>query len=532
MRQKLLTALLALTILMGGILIGSQASRYPFTLRGTPSEMAQEKMQRLINFIEKDYVDPVNTDSIVTVTINEMLGKLDPHSVYIPKQISAAVAEQMQGDFVGIGVNFYRYKDTVAVIRTIAGGPSEKAGLLAGDRILLAAGDTLYGNNMPNDQLVKKLKGPIDTKVKLQVFRKQDGTFKEYTLTRDRIPIVSVNGHCMLTPELGYLKINRFAATTYEEFEVAIKALKTKGAQKLVLDLRDNLGGYMGMATQISDAFLPINTPIVITKNKEGVVAKTLATAKGSFENKEVFVLINERSASASEIIAGALQDNDIGTIVGRRSFGKGLVQREMPLGDGSSVRLTIARYYTPTGRSIQKPYKKGTYESTYDRFANGELLNKDSIPVVDSLAYTTPKGKTVYGGGGIIPDVFVPIADDGTLMVQELERLGVFSFFVFEQLDANRTAYPHIEEKTFIDTFEVPQTLYNAFVAYLKERSVSFNFNTHQAAIKLELKAALAYQRYGDNAVLKIRASKDPMIIKVLALETQDSLNPAKAKD
>jgi carboxyl-terminal processing protease len=524
MRQKLFRLFLALTILMAGILIGSQSDANSYTLSGSPSEVAQEKMQRLLNFIEEDYVDAVNTDSIVTVTINEILDKLDPHSVYIPKTISSAVAEQMQGDFVGIGVNFYRYKDSVAVIRTVAGGPSEKAGIQAGDRILLAQGDTLYGNNMPNDQLVQKLKGPINTEVGLRVFRKKDHSFQNFTLKRDRIPIVSVSGYCMLDSSLGYLKINRFAATTYDEFSLALAELKASGAQELILDLRDNLGGYMGMATQISDDFLSANTPIVYTKNKKGTTATTLANAGGAFENKQVYVLVNERSASASEIIAGALQDNDIGTIIGRRTFGKGLVQREMPLGDGSSVRLTIARYYTPTGRSIQKPYGDGDYESAQDRYATGELQYKDSMPVIDSLAYTTPKGKIVYGGGGIIPDVFVPIEDNAVLVVKELERLGVFSFFSFEQLDAHRSDYQDWTEAGFVKDFQVPETLYQDFVTYLKNAGVALDTKDHKVAVLLELKAALAYQLFGDNAVLKIRAAQDPMVQKALALKNQKS--------
>ncbi len=523
MKSKLVVFFLTLAILLGGILIGSQLSIYNYkhgaSLSGSPSEVAQEKMQRLLYFIEQDYVDAVNTDSIVTVTINEILAKLDPHSLYIPKAAQAAVAEQMQGDFVGIGVNFYRYKDSVAVIRTVKGGPSEKAGLLAGDRILLAEGDTLYGNGMPNETLVSKLKGPMNTKVNLTVFRKQDQSFRDFTLTRDRIPIVSVDGHTMLNDSLGYIKINRFAATTYEEFEAALEALKAQGAQQLVLDLRDNLGGYMGMATQISDAFLPKDTPIVYTKNKEGVTAKTMATAGGSFENKAVYVLVNERSASASEIIAGALQDNDVGTIVGRRTFGKGLVQREMPLGDGSMVRLTIARYYTPTGRSIQKPYGNETYESAQDRYRSGELQYKDSIPIVDSLAYQTPGGKTVYGGGGIIPDVFVPIEEDGALVVQELERLGVFSFYSFEQLDAHRADYKDLSQAEFVSQYQIPEALFEDFERYLSGSGVVFDFETHKEAIKQELKAALAYQLFGDHAVLAIRAQTDPMIKKVLEI-------------
>ncbi len=523
MKSKLLVFFLTIAILLGGILIGSQLSRYHYVqgplLSGTPSELAQEKMQRLLSFIEQDYVDAVNTDSIVTVTINEILAKLDPHSVYIPKSAQAAVAEQMQGDFLGIGVNFYRYKDSVAVIRTVKGGPSEKAGLQAGDRILLAEGDTLFGNGMENESLIKKLKGPINTQVNIQVYRKESQSFIDFNLKRDRIPIVSVDGHTMLNDSLGYIKINRFAATTYEEFEKALRSVKDSGAQQLVLDLRDNLGGYMGMATQISDEFLPQNTPIVYTKNKEGVTAKTLATAGGRFENKQIYVLVNERSASASEIIAGALQDNDVGTIVGRRTFGKGLVQREMPLGDGSMVRLTIARYYTPTGRSIQKPYGNEDYESAQDRYLSGELQYKDSIPIIDSLAYQTPAGKTVYGGGGIIPDVFVPIEEQGALVVQELERLGVFSFYCFEELDAHRASYKNFSEAAFVRDYEVPDSLFQDFERYLSASGVVFDFDTHKEAIQRELKAALAYQLFGDNAVLAIRAQSDPMILKVLEL-------------
>ena len=264
------------------------------------------------------------------------------------------VTENMKGDFVGIGVNFYTYKDTIAVIRAIEGGPSDKAGIKGGDRIIMANGDSLFGNVLKDGEIVEKLKGPINSKVDLKVYRKGEPKLLDFTVKRANIPIKSVDAAYMLTKDLGYIKINRFAETTYKEFKKGLISLKDSGATKIALDLRDNPGGFLGIAEQIADEFLEDGKLILFTKNKSGAIEKSFATDKGDFENGDVYVLINENSASASEIVAGALQDNDKGTIVGRRSYGKGLVQREMELGDGSAIRLTVSRYYTPTGRSIQ----------------------------------------------------------------------------------------------------------------------------------------------------------------------------------
>jgi len=317
------------------------------------------------------------------------LEKLDPHSVYIPQSEMTRVSESMKGDFVGIGVSFYSYNDSISVIKAIENGPSAKQGILPGDRILTANADTLYGKNLGSEAIVEKLKGKKGSFVKLGVYRKSENRHFTVHVKRGIVPIKSVIASYMLTEDLGYIQIDRFAESTYDEFKKALSALEKRGAKKLTLDLRDNPGGYLGIAERMSDEFLKDGKLILFTKNKKGEINKVYATGKGSFEDKPVYVLINERSASASEIIAGALQDNDIGTIVGRRSFGKGLVQREMELGDGSAVRLTVSRYYTPTGRSIQKSYEKGNkdyYNTFIERYRNGELRSVDSIKVADSL--------------------------------------------------------------------------------------------------------------------------------------------------
>ena len=364
----------------------------------------KQKLNRLIDYIDYEYVDDIDTDSIVDVTVNKILENLDPHSVYIPKEEYASVNENMKGDFVGIGVSFYNVQDTIVVIQALEGGPSEQIGIKGGDRILFANGDQLFNQGVANDSLTAKLKGKENTRVTLKVFRKGLEELLTFKVKRGKVPIKSVDAAYMLTPQLGYIKINRFAETTFKEFKAALTELEKKGATQIALDLRDNPGGYLSEAINIADEFIKDDKLILFTKNKSGAIEKTFAQRKGDFENGKVFVLINENSASASEVVAGALQDNDVGTIVGRRSYGKGLVQREMALGDGSAVRLTIARYYTPTGRSIQKPYDNGndSYFNDYlRRYKNGELKNIDSIQVDDSLKYTTP-GK-LYMVAGVL---------------------------------------------------------------------------------------------------------------------------------
>jgi len=517
----LIAAALALGVFVGGKLHFNDTPERLFT-----TNSKKDKLNRLIDYIDYEYVDDIDTDSIVDVTVNSILEKLDPHSVYIPEEDMARVSESMKGDFVGIGVNFYPYKDSIAVIRAVKGGPSFLKGIQAGDRILMANNDTLFGKGMPSSVIVDKLKGKEGTNVKLTVYRKSEDKTLTVDVRRGIVPLKSVESYYMLTTDMGYIKVNRFAESTYREFKSALTKLQRKGAQKLVLDLRDNPGGYLGVAEKMADEFLQDKKLILFTKNKKGNINKSYATDKGSFENKPIYVLINERSASASEIIAGALQDNDIGTIVGRRSFGKGLVQREMALGDGSAVRLTVSRYYTPTGRSIQKDYQKGNkdyYKRFTERYHNGELFSVDSIKVADSLKFKTPKGKVVYGGGGIIPDVFVPIGSNEEEAVQSMDSYGFLSFFVFEHLDEDRERYEHYSEEEFITDFTVDDILFQNFVDYSLKRELSMDFYGNQEGIKLYLKAALGEQLFDANAHGKIKGKRDAMLQKVLELD-----NPA----
>lgn len=525
-RNYLFPVILA-TVLSVGILIGGKLHFNDTPERLFATNSKKDKLNRLIDYIDHEYVDDVNTDSIVDVTVNAILDKLDPHSIYISKEDMKEVTESMQGDFVGIGVSFYMYKDTLSVIRPLEDGPSIKAGIKPGDRILLANEDTLYGRGLESESIIGRLKGVTGTPLKLSVYRKGASSLLDFNIRRAKVPIKSVEAHYRLTDDLGYIKINRFAETTYKEFRTALRSLQEEGITKLVLDLRDNPGGYLNIAEQIADEFLEKNKLILFTKSKRGFIEKTFATKKGDFEDGEVFVLINEKSASASEVIAGALQDNDKGTIIGRRSFGKGLVQREMPLPDGSAVRLTVSRYYTPTGRSIQRSYENGTkdyYEEYYERYRSGELKSMDSIKVADSLKFKTPEGKIVYGGGGIIPDVFIPL----TSSIEEewltsVLQSGFMAFFVFEYLDKDREKYSRYTQKQFSDEVEIDDALVQGFIAYAMERKLKLDFSKYQSILKKHIKATIAEQLYGSNVYEQILNEDDSMILKAIALSEKE---------
>lgn len=514
----ILASALALGFFLGGKLNFSDTPERLFT-----TNSKKDKLNRLIDYIDYEYVDEINTDSIVDITVNDILEKLDPHSVYIPKKEMAKVSENMKGDFVGIGINFYSYKDTISVIRTVVDGPSFRKGIKAGDRILVADGDTLYGKSLASSAIVGRLKGKKGTSVKLTIYRKEEDRTFDVTVKRGIVPIKSVVAYYMLNKDIGYIKVNRFAESTFKEFKNALLVLIEQGATKLTLDLRDNPGGYLGIAEQMADEFLTDGKLILFTKNKKGNINNIHATDEGSFENKPIYVLLNERSASASEIVAGALQDNDVGTIVGRRSFGKGLVQREMALGDGSAVRLTVSRYYTPTGRSIQKSYKKGNkdyYQKFTDRYHSGELVSLDSIKVVDSLKFTTPKGKVVYGGGGIIPDVFVPIGTNEEEAVESMNNVGFMSYFIFEHLEEDRQRYAEYTQETFVSDFRIDDIVFQRFIDYAIKNNINMRFYEFEDSIKLFLKAALAEQLYNANVYAKIKSETDAMLKQVLLLD------------
>jgi len=505
-----------------GILIGTffnGSSSKSFSLSN--NSFKELKIKRLINFIDREYVDSVNTDDLLDDAITQMLGKLDPHSVYIPKENLQAVTESMQGNFVGIGVQFRMINDSITVIQPIKGGPSIKAGIKAGDRILMANKDTLFGHKLISGSIPKYLKGKPDTNVNLQVYRKTSDSLFFIDITRGNVNIKSVDLAYMMNDSLGYIKLDRFARNTYAEFKTSLKNLKENGMTSLVLDLRGNGGGFIDIANSIVDEFLEENKLIVFTKNNKGFIEESFATKQGDFEKGDLYVLIDENSASASEIVAGALQDNDKGTIIGRRSFGKGLVQQELDLGDGSAVRLTVARYYTPTGRSIQKPYEgngnKNYYKKYQERINSGELLSKDSIPFVDSLKYTTPKGKIVYGGGGIIPDVFVGI--DTTNYLSNYYFISI-NDFAFDYVDENRKRLTkQWSLNDFIANFDKNNLVFNAFLA--KTKKFTKLSNKTKISIKNYLKSSIANALFGDVGFYRITHQDDNMLQKVLELES-----------
>lgn len=508
---------LALGVILGGYL------NFPIEKPLLSKNNPKGKLNKLIDFIDNEYVDNVNTDSIVDLTVNSILEKLDPHSVYIPPSEQTSVAESMKGDFVGIGVNFYMYKDTVAVIMPLAGGPSAKAGILPGDRILFVNNYKLFGRKLPTDSLFSKLKGQEGSPVELTVFRKTENRKLKIKLNRGVVPIKSVDVAVMVSPNTGYIKINRFAETTYREFMAGLQKLQGLGANSLIIDVRENGGGYMEMAAKIADEFLGDGQMIVFLKNKKGRVDNTYATSDGSFEDGKVAVLIDENSASASEILAGAIQDNDRGLIVGRRSFGKGLVQREMNFDDGSAVRLTIARYYTPTGRSIQKSYTKGDEAAYFNefgkRFENGELYEKDSIKIADTLKFRTPKGNIVYGGGGIVPDVFVPLEGKHgeESVVYIMQQSGIVGHFAFEQIDKNRKLFSGLSFPQFLKQMNQTDLYFNNFHKYLLNNGVNLNMANNKALVKRYITAEFARQLFDEQKYYEIVLKEDPMVKAVL---------------
>ncbi len=482
----------------------------------------KDKIDNLLRYIKEEYVDTIPTDSIVDVVIKDIMQNLDPHSVYIsPKEVAQA-DEEIDGTFIGIGVLFQKYRDTFTVIRPLENSPAKAAGIRSMDRILKINDDTIFGKKLQIGEVSEKIKGKPGTKLDLTIYRKDLDSIFTVSVERNEIPLVSVPAHFMLNDSTGFIKISTFSTDTYQEFNQAVKDLKDKGMKTLILDLRDNTGGLLKQADLIADEFLPNGTLIFFTKNQKGHIKKVMATARGDFEQGKVYVLINENSASASEIVAGALQDNDKATIVGRRSYGKGLVQREMQLGDGSKVRLTTARYYTPTGRSIQKPYKKGhlkEYEQQFrNRQYNGELFYKDSIPIIDSLQFKTPKGKIVYGGGGIIPDIFVPV-DQKTYMFNYGYLNRFLSDFITDYLDRNIDTLQAYSENDFISDEQIEEDLYKAFKAQHKGQVSKLKRHKNTQArkrLKRLMKALLARDLYGTNAYYKIMIQDDPMLEKI----------------
>jgi carboxyl-terminal processing protease len=426
--------------------------------------------------VEANYVDTVNQSELEEAAIPAILKKLDPHSVYIPARDLKRANEPLRGNFDGIGISFNLITDTILVISTIPGGPSEKAGLLAGDKIIFVNDSLVAGNKTTDEKAMSMLKGPRGTLVKLKILRRGAKDLLSFEIRRDKIPIYSVDVAYMVNAETGYLKINNFAMTTFDEFMKGMAKLEASGMKNLILDLRGNSGGVMESANRIANQFLKKGELIVYTEGRKQPRSDVYANGEGKYKEVGLVLLIDEGSASASEILAGAIQDNDRGTVMGRRSFGKGLVQEPVSFSDGSGMRLTIARYYTPTGRSIQKPYDKGTeeyYEDMHERFARGEMLEKDSIHYINSTKFTTPGGRTVYGGGGIMPDVFVPADTTGISKYFIAVRNSLIYRFALSYTETNRNKLNEFKTAADLENYLNSQNLMTKFADYAASNGV-----------------------------------------------------------
>jgi carboxyl-terminal processing protease len=502
--------------------------------RGDDPNAGVRKYSTAMQIIKYAYVDSVNESKLVEKAIIETLQELDPHSMYISKKDVERANEGLVGNFEGIGVQFEILKDTITVVHPIPGGPSEKLGIMPGDKIIRIENEDVTGKKVTNQFVLDHLRGKKGTKVTVSIFRKGRKDLIDYTITRDKIPINSLDAAYMITPETGYINLNRFSGTSTQEFEDAVQTLKGQGMKNLILDLRNNAGGYLNTAIELSDEFLPANKLIVYTEGLRSPREDFTSTSKGLFEKGKVVIMINENSASASEIVSGAVQDWDRGIILGRRSFGKGLVQRPFNLPDSSQIRLTTARYHTPSGRCIQKPYSGGIekyYQDFSNRVRNGELENADSIKFPDSLKYYTSKKRVVYGGGGIMPDVFT--AWDSTPITDyylDLRRKNVVNLFVGDYVDNNRSAlmknYPDFQ--SFDKNFVIDDALMNNFFALAEKEGVKKDDNQYplsEKLIKTQLKALIAQKLWDLTAFYKVFNKDDNELNKAVEVIQNDEL-------
>lgn len=503
--------------------------------RSNSASRQQQKLLMVENIVNNLYVDNVDEEKIVENAVRGILENLDPHSSYSTKEETTSSQETMQGSFSGIGIQFNMQKDTLYVVQTIASGPSEKVGILPGDRFIAVDDSIIAGRKLKNTDIMKRLRGPKGTKVNIKVKRGSNAELLEFRITRDDIPLNSIDAVYMADGKTGYIRLSRFAATSYKEFKDAITKLKKQGMQQLILDLTDNGGGYMQIAAQIANEMLNRGNLIVYTQGRKSPRQNLNADGSGTFRTQKVVVMINQFSASASEILSGAVQDWDRGVVVGRRSFGKGLVQREFLLPDSSSFRLTIARYYTPSGRNIQKPYVKGDREDydkdIIDRYNHGELQSADSIHFADSLKHTTLRlHRTVYGGGGIMPDVFVPL--DTTQYTDYHRRLvakGIIPQFALRYVDKNRAdlkaQYPDAQK--FIKEFTVTDEMLNNLVDAGKAEKVDFDksqFAKSKEMLRTFVKAAIANDLFSTGAYFQIVNEQNDIYKEALSIINDDA--------
>lgn len=473
-----------------------------------------KKLNLVLSYIRSSYVDKVDMEELLNSSVNGALQNLDPHSVYISRKEYKSVKQPLKGNFEGIGIEFNIMNDTIVVVSPISGGPSDKLGIQAGDKIVRIEGEEVAGVGITNQKVIQKLRGKKGTEVSITVKRINLKKPLHFTIVRDKIPLHSIDASYMIDDKTGYVKINRFSAKTLEEYQNAFDKLKEQGVQGLILDLRGNPGGYLKAAIKLADEFLTAGKVIVYTKGRSRPRQVFEATPRGGFEKGNLLILINEGSASASEIVSGAIQDHDRGMIIGRRSFGKGLVQEEKVLPDGSALRLTVARYYTPTGRCIQKPYDQGVEEYRKEllrRDKHGELVHKDSIELPDSLKYKTPEGRTVYGGGGIMPDIFVPL-DTNRInpYLEKILRKGLINRFAINFVSQYKGEilenYPNLD--IFISRFKVKGVVLDKFIHFARVKGLEYKSRQMQNSLEgvvTRIKALIARQLWDDDAYFRV---------------------------
>lgn len=507
--------------------VGLLSSAYFFGQRGAGG--VTQKINDIMRYIKTQYVDEVDTDSILELSISDIISKLDPHSVYIPAADLQATNEDLDGSFSGIGIQFNMLTDTITVLEVISGGPSEKVGIMPGDRIVTINDTIAAGQKWTNEKIIGKLRGIKGTTVRLGVKRDTSPKLLSFEVTRDDIPVSSIDAAYMLEPEIGYIKVNKFGKTTYDEFLTALSTLKDKGAKNYVIDLRGNTGGFMEMAILMVNEFLEAGQPIVSTHGRTSESeSATFADGNGSFRDAKLTVLIDEFSASASEIFAGAIQDNDRGLVIGRRSFGKGLVQRQFDLTDKSAIRLTIGRYYTPSGRCVQKTYSLGDKDNysldILNRYNHGEAFNADSIKFDDSQKFTTANGRTVFGGGGIMPDIFVPNDTSGiTTYYLNALNAGTLHKYAFNYVDSNRTKLNKAKNlDNLLKLLPADDVLLQDFVDYAYTQTGLaprwYYINISRDLIVNQLKGLIARDVIGQTGFYEVTNKTDKTVLQAIA--------------
>ena len=511
--------LIGASFLVFGLVMGNLLSRNT----GKNQGLYVNKLNALMSLVDTKYVDSINQSQIIEDLMPKILAELDPHSVYLSAKDVAAANEPIEGRFGGVGIQFSIVDDTARVVSVVAGGPSQKVGIKAGDKIIKIDGKAFYGNKLTNDTVLKTLRGVKGSTVKVTVFRQKEHKRITYTIVRDDIPLYSVDAQYRIGEDIGYIKIGTFGRSAHTEFIRAMAFLTQKKCTKFIIDLRGNTGGLMEPALEIANEFLPNNKLILYTQGKSYPREDVHSNGKGLFQNNPLVILTDEWSASSSEILTGALQDNDRAFVVGRRTFGKGLVQNEIPFRDGSAVRLTIARFYMPSGRSIQKPYKNGSDQNyqndILNRYLGGEFESQDSVKLNVKLKYKTKGGRTVYGGGGILPDYFVPLDTSGvTAWFNKVSSKGIIQSYAYTYTDTHRDSLMQIKTANKLSAYLDDQDLITPFVEYAWNRGVmgrSFIIEVSYPLVLTQIKAFIARDLLGEDAFWKILQESDPTLTK-----------------